>query len=149
MKQNAQIQLTQPSPLSGRCRVVPFAEAFCGGNAEVRPLSYTDRRKSGRTWSAGRYRHNRICPGVHPNRQRYSLDKAFFSCYHNIKTWLTVCFCLLLCRIIKFNLFIRYHVMTRSRVLKVSEPGCLPGQPRRASAVIKSLPCRTPDSLKK
>lgn len=31
MKQNAQIQLTQPSPLSGRCRVVPFAEAFCGG----------------------------------------------------------------------------------------------------------------------
>ena len=39
--------------------------------------------------------------------------------------------------------------MTRSRVLKVSEPGCLPGQPRRASAVIKPLPCRNPDSLKK
>ena len=31
MNQNAQIQLPQPSPLSGRCRVVPFAEAFCGG----------------------------------------------------------------------------------------------------------------------
>lgn len=31
MKQNAQIQLTQPSPLSGRCRVVRLAEAFCGG----------------------------------------------------------------------------------------------------------------------
>lgn len=31
MNQNAQIQLTQPSPLSGRCRVVTLAEAFCGG----------------------------------------------------------------------------------------------------------------------
>ena len=31
MNQNAQIQLPQPSPLSGRCRVVPFSEAFCGG----------------------------------------------------------------------------------------------------------------------
>lgn len=31
MNQNAHIQLPQPSPLSGRCRVVPFAEAFCGG----------------------------------------------------------------------------------------------------------------------
>ena len=31
MNQNAQIQLPQPSPLSGRCRVVPCAEAFCGG----------------------------------------------------------------------------------------------------------------------
>lgn len=31
MNQNAQIQLPQPSPLSGRCRVVRLAEAFCGG----------------------------------------------------------------------------------------------------------------------
>lgn len=47
MNQNAQIQLTQPSPIE---RKVPGSSArgsVLRGNAEVRPLSYTSRRKSG------------------------------------------------------------------------------------------------------
>ena len=40
MNQNAQIQLTQPSPLSGRCRVVALVEAFCGGMLRSGALLY-------------------------------------------------------------------------------------------------------------
>lgn len=66
MKQNAQIQLTQPSPLSGRCRVVTLAEAFCGGMLRYGALLHRPSEE-----------RNRTCPGVHHIDSVILLTKPF------------------------------------------------------------------------